>query len=123
MNADNIKDSIFKFLKLDNLISNLTGYIETRVELVKIEIREDVARILSQGIVYTTIIFFGLLFLLFFSIGLAHYLNTFFVGSFAGYWIVSGVYLLAFIVFLVFRKPINENFEKHFSEMIKRKVK
>jgi len=120
---DNIKESVFKFLKLDNLIANLSGYVETKAELIKIEIREDVSRILSRAIVIITMIFFVLLFLLFFSIGLAHYFNTFFEASFAGYWIVSAIYLVAFLVFLVFRKTIHKNFGKYFSEIIKRKEK
>jgi len=33
------------------------------------------------------------------------------------------VYGLAFLIFLLLRKNINNNFEKHFSEMIKRKEK
>lgn len=123
MNSDNIKDSIFKFLKLDNLVNNLSGYLETKAELIKMEIREDVSRMLSQGIVIGTMIFFALLFLLFFSVGLAQYLNTFFTYTFVGYWIVSGIYLVAFLVFLVFRKVIHKNVEKYFSEMIKRKAK
>ena len=123
MNADNIKESIFKFLKLDNLISNLSGYVETKAELIKIEIREDMSRILSQGIVVITTIFFGLIFLLFFSVGLAQYLNTFFEDSFVGFFLVSAVYLIAFIAFLVFRKTIHKNFEKYFKEIIKHKEK
>lgn len=123
MNADSIKESVFKFLKLDNLIANLSGYVETKAELIKIEIREDMARILSQGIVVVTMIFFALIFLLFFSIGLAQYINTFFTDSFAGYFIVSGIYLVAFLGFFVFRKNIHKNFEKYFKEIIKRKEK
>jgi len=121
MNMDGIKDSIFKFLKLDNLIGNLSGYLEARVELVKIEIREDVARILSKGIVYAAIMLFAFLFLIFFSIGLAQYINTFFEETYIGYWIISLVYGITFLCFLLFRKSINKSFEKHFSEMIKRK--
>lgn len=123
MNADSIKESVFKFLKLDNLIANLSGYVETKAELIKMEIREDMARILSQGIVVITMIFFALIFLLFFSIGLAHFINTFFTYSFAGYFIVSGIYLAAFLGFFVFRKTILKNFEKYFKEIIKRKEK
>lgn len=123
MNSDNIKESIFKFLKLDNLVSNLSGYVEAKAELIKIEIREDVARLLSQGIVVITTLVFGLIFLLFFSVGLAQFLNTFFKDSFAGFFIVSGIYLVAFIGFLVFRKTIHKNFEKYFKDIIKYKEK
>lgn len=117
---ENIKDTLFKFLKIDNLVDNLSGYVETRVKLLKIEIREDVAKVLSKGLVHAVILLFGFFFLIFFSFGLAQYLNTLFDNGFEGYWIVSGGYLLIFLVFLIFRKPLDKNFEKYFSEMIRK---
>ena len=120
---ENIKDTIFKFLKIDNLISNLSGYIESRIALFKIEMQEDIARVLAKSLVYVVIMFFGFLFLVFFSIGLAHYLNSFFAKPFAGYWIVSGIYLMIFFMFLIFQKPIHKNIERNFNEMFKRKEK
>lgn len=62
---EGIKDTILKFLRLDNLASNVTGYVETRVKLLKIEIKEDVAKVLSKGLAQATIIFFAFLFLIF----------------------------------------------------------
>jgi uncharacterized membrane protein YqjE len=121
MNVNGIKDSIFKFLKLDNLIDNLSGYLEARVELVKIELKEEVAKLLSRGIVYAAMMLFAFLFLIFFSIGLAHYINSFFEAPYAGYWIISMIYGVTFLIFLLFRKSIHRNFEKHFNEMIQRK--
>jgi hypothetical protein len=41
-----LRDSIAKFFKVDSLISHLTGYIETRVEILKIEAKEE----LSKGV-------------------------------------------------------------------------
>ena len=40
-----------------------------------------------------------------------------------GFWIVAGIYGLIFLIFIVFRRPIDRNFERHFMEMIKRKNK
>ncbi|HCM75083.1 MAG TPA: hypothetical protein DIS90_01780 [Cytophagales bacterium] len=115
---DGIKDTIFKFLRIDNLANNLTGYVETRVKLLKIEIKEDVAKVLSKGLAHATIVLFAFLFLLFFSIGLSEYLNTFFANSFEGYMIVSGVYLILFLLFFAFRKKIDRMFAKYFSDLI-----
>jgi len=120
---DNLKDKIFKFLRLDNLVEHMSGYVENRLELYKLEIREDVAKILSKAIIYCVLAVFGMLCLLFFSIGLAHFLNRYFTDEYAGYWIVAGLYGVAFLSFLVFRKVIDRNFEKHFVELIKRKAK
>jgi uncharacterized membrane protein YqjE len=123
MNMDGLKESVFRFLKLDSFISNLSGYVESKVELVKLEIREDVARLLSKSIVYGVIILLAFLFLIFFSIGIAQYMNTFFEDSFAGYLIVALVYAITFFLFLLFRKSIYKSFERRFSEMIRSKEK
>lgn len=120
---ESIKDKIFKILHLDNLIDNASGYVEARLELYKIEIREDVAKVLSKALIYMTIGFFGFLLLIFFSVGLALFLNRYFAEAYIGFWIIGGIYGLAFLILLVFRKSINKDFEKHFMEMIKRKQK
>ena len=64
---ENIKDTIFKFLKIDNLVANLSGYIESRISLFKIEMQEDIARVLAKSLVYVAMMFFAFLFLVFFN--------------------------------------------------------
>jgi uncharacterized membrane protein len=118
---DKIKDTIFKFLRLDNLMGSLTGYVETQAELLKMEVREEVAKILSRGLVLVTVILLAFLFLVFFSVGLAHYLNDFFTHPYIGYWMVAGIYGLPCLVFLLFRKPISAAIEKYFSTHLKHK--
>ncbi|SRR5258706_5099185 len=120
---ENIKDKIFKLLRLDNLFENLSGYVETRLELYKLEIREDVAKVISKAFVYGALAILGMLFLVFFSIGLAQFLNVFFARAFVGYWIVAGLYAVALLTLTLFRKRFDRSFENHFLDMIKRKQK
>ena len=84
---------------------------------------EDLAKVLARTIIYVAIVCFGFLVLTFLSIGLAHFLNRYFAETYAGFWIVAGIYGAGFLIFLIFRKNIDRNFEKHFIEMIKRKQK
>ena len=118
---EKIKDTIFKFLRLDNLMDNISGYLEARVALIKIEVREEVVKVLSRGIILIAILFLVVLFLLFISIGLAEYLNYQFADNFTGYWIVGGFYGVCFLLVLLFRKSIDRNFEKKLNDIIKRK--
>ena len=120
---DNLKDTIFRFFKLDSIIGSLSGYVESRLELYKIEIREDIGRALSKAMVFAVLGFFGFLFLIFFSIGLAHFINYFTEASFLGYWIVAGIYGVTFLLIIIFKKDIDIIFEKRFIEMTKRKAK
>ena len=118
-----ISDSILKFLGLEGLVQNLTGYVEARVELMKVEIREDVAKAIARGLVFIVLFLIGFIFLIFFSIGLAQFLGQFFERPFGGYWTVAGIYLATFLILWVFRKNIHTYFEQQFSELIKRKEK
>ncbi|HNT49618.1 MAG TPA: phage holin family protein [Cyclobacteriaceae bacterium] len=120
---EGIKDTIFKFLRLDNLVDNLSGYLETRLELFKIEIREDVSRVLAQALMIAAILLLSILFLLFFSVGLAHFLNSYFEQPYVGYWIVAGIYGLPCLIFIVFRKKIGHAFEQYMAALMKRKGK
>ena len=120
---EKITETILKFLKLDNLVSHVTGYVEARISLMKVEIRDDMAKAISRGMVMVALFFMGFLFLVFFSIGLAQFLNTFFNYSYAGYWIVAGIYGGIFLLLLLFRKSILAYFEAQFSELMQRKEK
>ena len=120
---ENIKDTLYKFLRLDNLMGNLTGYVEARIDLLKIEIKEDIAKVLASALLILIVVFLALIFLLFLSIGFAHYLNTFFDQSQAGYWIVAGIYGVPCLIFVFFRKNIGHSMERHLMKMIKSKKK
>jgi len=118
-----IKDTLIKFLRLDNLIENISGYAEARIDLLKIEIREEVARTLSRAVVIMAVIVTALICLLFFSIGLATLLNEYFRHTYIGYWIVAGIYGLPCLAFLLFKKKISAYFEHKMLELIKQKEK
>jgi hypothetical protein len=116
---EKIKDRILKFLHLDGLLNNLSGYLEARVALVKIEIREEVAGVLSRGLMIMLIFMVGFLFILFLSVGLAQYLNTLLESRFAGYMIVALFFGLLLGVLLLLRKSLFRMLEKQFVELIK----
>jgi hypothetical protein len=99
----------------------LSGYIDAQVGLIKLEVREEVARLLAHSLVLAVFLLLTFLFLIFFSVGLAQYLNSFFENSFVGYWLVSAIYGLPCIVFWLFRKVINKKIEGWFNEMIRQK--
>ncbi len=118
---ENIKDSIFKFLRLDNLVENLSGYFETRVELIKLEVREEITKVISHALMLAVLLLLALLFLVFFSIGLANYLNVYFQDFYMGYWIVAGIYGLPGLIIFLFRKKISDVFEHYLIAQAKQK--
>lgn len=116
------KDTLLKFLNLEGLLNNLTGYIETRVELIKIEVREDLARAGAKIVVVAAIIVASLFFLLFVSFAAAYWLGEF-LGIPAAFSIVAGTYMIATLVVLMLRKSITEKLEQNFLKIIKKKQK
>src|SRR5258706_6640878 len=116
-----IKDSIFKFLRLDNLVKSLSGYLETRVELVKIEVREEIIKVVSHGLMIGFCFLLAMLFLVFLSIGLANYISTYYGTTFTGYWIVAGAFGLICLIVIFLRKSINQFIEQLLKKQAKQK--
>ena len=97
-------------MKLDSLFENLSGYIESKIELFKVEVREEVVSIISKILVVlisALCLFFCLILA---SLGLAYYLGTL-VGMTGGLLIVAGIYLLIFILLIVFREQVSEGID------------
>jgi hypothetical protein len=113
-------ESITKFLKLDNLISNLTGLVETKIELLKVEAKEEFAAGLAKGVVYFVLAFvFGLVILLI-SLGVAILLSEK-IGALAGFGIVAAFYLLVGLILLAKRESLISKLEKQFTKALKKK--
>lgn len=117
-----IKDSVLKFLKLDNLIQNLTGFVETKVELMKLEIKEDLAKGLSRVAVFIVVAFTFVLFIVFFSVALAFKLSES-MGTFGGFAVIAAFYLLLAIVTFLSRGTIFNKLEKELGEIMTKKKK
>lgn len=114
------KESILKLLKLDGLVGNLTGYIETRVELVKLEIREDIAKAVARLSILAFVLAAVSLFILFFSVSVALLIGNY-LGFFEGFAIVAAFYLLLTIVILALRSSVSEALEKKLIEKLRKK--
>jgi hypothetical protein len=113
-------NSIAKFFKVDSLISNLTGYVETRIELLKVEAKEEMSKGLAKVILFLLLAFVFALVLIFISIGLALVLTEK-IGAFAGFGIVAGVYLVVGVVLLLTRENLTKNLEGMIKEMLSKK--
>lgn len=116
------KDTLLKFLNLEGLLNNLTGYVETRVELIKIEVKEDLAKAGAKLVVFAALIVAALFLMLFISFAGAYWLGKL-LGMPAGFSIVAGVYVIILLILLLLRKNIMDKLEEKFLRIIKRKQK
>ena len=107
---------------MDSLVDNVTGYVEARIELLKIEIKEEVAKGLARTLVTVVMIAVLTLFVLLISVALAYKLSES-VGMFGGFATVASFYLFLGLIVFLFRNPITEILEKQLEERMKKKKK
>ena len=94
-------DDTSKTPRNDSLIGNLTGYLDTRIDLVRLEVQQKVSTTVVSTIHGVTLALLGLLFLLFLSVFAGLALNSVLDSSFWGFGIVAGFYLLLLVLVLV----------------------
>lgn len=94
---------MFGLPKLDKLIENLLGFLETRIALFKIEAKEELVKGTARFLLFTFFLFFFSLAVIFASITLSLYLNEVFSSSFLGFGVVTIIYLLIFIILIMTR--------------------
>jgi uncharacterized membrane protein YqjE len=114
-----LKDTLLKFFKLENLVHNLTGFVETRFELLKYEVREELAKNAAKIILMVFIGFLVTLFVVFASVAAAYLLSEYY-GRLVGFLSVSLFYLFLAMVLFVMREPVVKKIEKVIFESIKK---
>ncbi|RSK37679.1 phage holin family protein [Hymenobacter metallilatus] len=95
------EDDTSKTPRTDNLMGNLMGYLDTRIDLVRLEAQEK-AKTAFVGTVHgLTLALIGLLFFVFLNLFVALLLNDVLDSPYWGFGIVAGFYLLLLIIFVV----------------------
>ena len=115
-----LKDTILKFFKIDGFVENLGNYLETRVELFKIELKEEVSKSASR---LSILLLLALLFLIcisFLSVALAFWIATA-TSNIIGFATVGGLYLMLSVTLLIFKDRISYSVEKIIMKIVKKK--
>ena len=93
---------LLSFLKVDTIFDDLTAIVEAKVELLKIELKEEAAKTASKLI---SAVFLGImvfLIVIFLSVTIASLLNYFLSSNYWGYAIVTLFYTLLLVGYKVF---------------------
>lgn len=85
----------------DSLINNLTGYLDTRIDLIRLEAQEKAKNVFVSTVHGVALGVLGFLFVVFGSIYLGLVLNDALDSSSAGFGLVAALYLLLAILFFV----------------------
>ena len=100
------RSRLFKFLRIDAIIENLTGLIEARLELAKLEVKEEVAKIGARIIAGVVFSFLLVMIVIFLSIALAAWLNSLLSSMYLGFAIIAGFYLLVLVLLVAFKAHV-----------------
>ena len=91
------------------MFGSIKNYINDQIALVKLEGVEAIGRIASKLIFVLLVGLFVMFFIMLASFAGAFYLGEF-VGRELGFLIVAGFYLLLILLFILFKKPIQNMF-------------
>jgi hypothetical protein len=85
----------------DSLIGNLTGYLDTRIDLVRLELQQKASSALVGTIHGVALAMLGLLFIIFVSIFAGLALNSALDSPYWGFGVVAGFYLVLLVLVVV----------------------
>lgn len=94
---------LLKLLKLDSLINTFIDYVETRIELVRAEVKDSMMAAMRAAVIFGSIAVLGLFFLLFLSLSIALALNEALDSTFWGFVIVTALYLAVVLILFSLR--------------------
>lgn len=90
-----------KNLRPEGIIGHLTGYLDTRIDIVRLETQEKVKGVFVSTVHGVALGLLGLLFVIFGSIYLGFALNQALESPSAGFGIVAALYLVLAVIFAV----------------------
>lgn len=92
---------MMKFLKLEGLLESVKGYIDTRMQIVKLEFHEKTANAITSLLFIFLAGFMGLMMMLFVSLALGYYLNYLLNSNYLGFAIMALFFLIMVVIFAV----------------------
>jgi hypothetical protein len=114
------KPKMYDILNLDKLVSLLTKFIDVKLEIYELKVKNQLVGIISKFAVLGLIVFFGMFVLFFLSLALGAYLNSVLGNGFLGYIGVSLIYLVISLLMVFYKGKIINNrlFRAFFSDTL-----
>lgn len=98
-----------KLIDFDKLLDSLTGYVETKVELIKLDIESEVHKIIAKAVIMILIAVPISLAVILLSVGASFLLNHLFDSEYLGFGIISLLYLIFALVVYSRRESIQQS--------------
>ncbi|MBO0359777.1 phage holin family protein [Hymenobacter sp. BT186] len=101
MSLFNDEDDSTKTSRTDNIFGNLKGYLDTRIDLVRLETQEKVKAGFIGTLHGVSMAAIGLMFFVFLNLFVALLLNDVLDSAYWGFGIVAAFYLVLLVIFAV----------------------
>lgn len=88
-------------LNIGEIIQTVKSMIETKIEMVKLDIQEEFSGIVSRFFILILIGAMAFLVLLFLSLSMAFYLNQIMNSSFFGFLIVGSIFMIVVLTLII----------------------
>jgi uncharacterized membrane protein YqjE len=100
------KKGLLGLLGIDNIIESLKKLVDTRLQIIKIELKADLSNVLADAFINLVTFSILLFAILLISIGVSIYVGDVLHNYFYGFSIVAGFYFLLFLLLLIFGKKL-----------------
>lgn len=117
---DKILQLISQFLQLGRITQLVSDYVRSQVEVVKLELRAEIARIVAKAVVFIIIVISAFLLLIFIGFAVAEWIGIYYGNPYLGYLIVTLFYLLVLMSVIIFRKSLTRFVERKIQVRIQR---
>lgn len=103
---------------MESLLEKLSGFLESKVELAKLEIKKELADVLTKVVILFLLLYVASFAILFALLGVAKVLNEVMRTEYWGYFIIFGMGLIKFLV--LGRLAQQEKFIKAVERMVQK---
>lgn len=100
---------IKSFFNLERVVQLLSKFIEVKMELYELKVKEQIVFIISSFTALAIIILLGLFMVFFLSLFLGYLLNDILNSNYLGFLIVGGGYLILSVLVIIYREKIITN--------------
>lgn len=88
------------------MIQHIIGLVETKIALVKLEVKEEVSKVASRLIVALVMGMLAFFIWFFISFATALMINTWMSSAFWGFFIIAGIHILLLILLFIYQKEL-----------------
>jgi uncharacterized membrane protein YozB (DUF420 family) len=115
------KRGFLNLLGIGNVIDNVKALVDTRLQIVKLELKDDLSKVLANVLISLVLLSVLIFALFLISIGLSIYFGELVNNYFYGFMLMASIYILLFILLFLVRNKIGlkEFFEKELNKLFK----